>query len=350
MSRRTHVPTGGRRQAWVMDDRTARTAVTALVGAGLLPVEATDRAVAELTVDAGTRRDRGPLVEVAAWLGAALVLAAAGLFLADGWSDLGRGGQAAALGGIAVLLAGAGLLARRPAHTRRLAGGLLSAAAVSLGFAVGLAVDAVVGTPWSDWPGVAGALTVAAAGALAHRLVPGVAAQLAVIAGLFAAVPSTFQLAGLDTEQWAWATEVALAGGWLLLAERGILSDRVVAVALGSSWALVGAQLPVDRPRGSGAAGRPGPARRGPRGAVVRARADQARAASLTPWAMARSASSSAATSAPPMTEVGRPAASSAVCRSRTDSWPAHSTTWSTSSTCVSPSTLTCSPASSMRS
>lgn len=245
MSRRTHVPTGGRRQAWVMDDRTARTAVTALVGAGLLPVEATDRAVAELTVDAGTRRDRGPLVEVAAWLGAALVLAAAGLFLADGWSDLGRGGQAAALGGIAVLLAGAGLLARRPAHTRRLAGGLLSAAAVSLGFAVGLAVDAVVGTPWSDWPGVAGALTVAAAGALAHRLVPGVAAQLAVIAGLFAAVPSTFQLAGLDTEQWAWATEVALAGGWLLLAERGILSDRVVAVALGSSWALVGAQLPV---------------------------------------------------------------------------------------------------------
>ena len=68
-------------------------------------------------------RDAPPrLVEVAGYLGGALVVAALGLFLADSWVDLGDAGQVAALVVITLLLAGAGPWSRRwaPATPRPL--------------------------------------------------------------------------------------------------------------------------------------------------------------------------------------------------------------------------------------
>jgi len=50
-------------------------------------------------------------------------------------------------------------------------------------------------------------------------------------------------------------------------------------------------------------------------------------AANRLPWLIARLASSSAATSAPPIRCASTPAASSAACRSRRGSWPAQITT-----------------------
>lgn len=60
------------------------------------------------------------------------------------------------------------------------------------------------------------------------------------------------------------------------------------------------------------------------------------RAASRVPWSMARFASSSAASSEPPIRKTGTPALVSGSCSSRRGSWPAQVTTVSTGRTLVS--------------
>ena len=73
-------------------------------------------------------------------------------------------------------------------------------------------------------------------------------------------------------------------------------------------------------------------------------------AASRAPWSIARWASSSPASNAPPMQWAFKPKASSSSASVRRGSWPAQITTWSTSSTMsFVPSTVMCRPASSMR-
>jgi predicted amidohydrolase len=74
------------------------------------------------------------------------------------------------------------------------------------------------------------------------------------------------------------------------------------------------------------------------------------RTASRVAWSMARLASSSVATSAPPIRWVGTPAAVRSAWRSRRGSWPAQMTTVSTSRTRGLSSTVMCRPASSMES
>lgn len=237
-----------------MDEKTARTAVTALVGEGLLPASSMARALDVLTRPAAPGRGRARLAEVAAWFGAALVLAAAGLFLAEGWNDLTAGQQAVALGGIAVVLAASGLavrqlLVRRPGGAltadaaRRLGSVLLSGAAVGACFAVALGVDAADGVSYGDWPGVAGALALVLTGAAAYRLVPSAFGQLVVVAGVFALVPYSLELGHGGVGVWMGIVELLLAVGWLVLAELGAFRERLVATALGSGWALLGAQL-----------------------------------------------------------------------------------------------------------
>lgn len=240
-----------------MDEKTARTVVAALVGEGLLPASSADRALDVLTRQQPDRaRGRARLAEIAAWFGAALVLAAAGLFLAEGWNDLTRGQQAGALAGITVLLAAAGLtvrqlLVRRPGTAltadaaRRLGSVLFSGAAVSACFAVGLGTDAVDGQAYGEWPGVAGAAMLVVAAAAGYRLVPSVVGQLAMVAGLFALAPYCFEVADGHADSLVGVLELALAAGWLVLTERGVLRERLVATALGAGWALVGAQLVV---------------------------------------------------------------------------------------------------------
>mmetsp|Transcript_18152 Transcript_18152/g.38056 ORF Transcript_18152/g.38056 Transcript_18152/m.38056 type:complete len:214 (-) Transcript_18152:363-1004(-) len=76
-------------------------------------------------------------------------------------------------------------------------------------------------------------------------------------------------------------------------------------------------------------------------------------AARRVPWSIARFASSSPACSAPPISKAGTPAALSGSTMPVTDSWPAHTTTWSTSRICSMAGplffgcTLICRPASS---
>ena len=237
-----------------MDEKTARTAIAALVDEGLLPASTTGRALDVLIRQPAGGRGRARLAELAAWFGAALVLAAAGLFLAEGWNDLAQGQQAAALGGIAAVLAAVGtvvrqLLVRRPGGAltddaaRRLGSAMLSGAAVSACFAVALFVDATDGVAYGDWPGVAGALVLVATGAAAYRLVPSAAGQLTLAAGLFALVPYSLELGHGRIDLWMGVVELLLAAGWLALAELGAFRERLVATALGSGWALLGAQL-----------------------------------------------------------------------------------------------------------
>src|SRR5262249_16829326 len=74
----------------------------------------------------------------------------------------------------------------------------------------------------------------------------------------------------------------------------------------------------------------------------------QMTAASRVPWSIARFASSTAATSAPPIKCTMHPAVFKSSYSSRSGSCPVHSTTLSTASTCSAPLILTCKPASSI--
>lgn len=103
-----------------------------------------------------------------AYLGGALVLAAGGLFLAQQWDDLGFGARVVLLALVAGVLGVSGVMAARgPAEgpslredsqdsRRRLAGTLLTGAALTLAFLVGMVVDHATEATYSEvyWPAV----------------------------------------------------------------------------------------------------------------------------------------------------------------------------------------------------
>ena len=261
--------------------------VDALIGEGLLDPDARERGIAVVARSLSSTRsgthDAAPtvprethatralpqVVEVVAYLGGALVLAAGALFLVQQWDGLGFGSRVALLAAVVLVLAVAGVASARvpggrpelygEEHDtrRRLAGALLTAAALAAAFLAGLVVDELSGPSVGAiyWPAVGGALVgtlVAAAGYRVARTALGVVALMGGAITLVANVLSGLDDGGSGSVVLAVAL-VLLGALWALLAELGVFAEAMVARMTGVLVALFGAQFPVIEGTDAGA-------------------------------------------------------------------------------------------------
>lgn len=243
-----------------------RAVLARLVQQRVLTQEQADAVLSGLVEAAAEERPRtgrrGAVFEVLAYVGAALVLAAAVTIFALTWDSLTRPGQVSILVVIAVVLvlaAFAFAALPRSASSGAAAGGgrtwppaMLSPAALSgfrrrivatlLAFAA-VAVAAAVGTARSDhvgeidWSG-----TGFLAALLGYSLVP--AAPGLVVTGLFSAFLAG-SLADLAGGTWPGANGVALlvvGVAWAVAAVSGLVTHRALALAIGLTIGIVGAQ------------------------------------------------------------------------------------------------------------
>ena len=193
----------------------------------------------------------GRLAEIAGYLGAALLLGAAALFLTSGWEELSETSRVVILAALAVvLLAAGGLVARssglpvrdlgrrEDSARRRLVSVLWTAAAASGAGAAGLGA--------ADWEAVAaGAAGLLVAG-LTYALVPSAVGQLGTWAASIVLVTGLVSEIGDIPGAPAYALSlVALGAAGAGLALADVLRPRELALATASGLALVGAQLPV---------------------------------------------------------------------------------------------------------
>src|SRR3954452_23313281 len=147
------------------------------------------------------RRALPQLVEVVAYLGGALVLAAGVLFLFEQWGELGFGARVAWLAVSTVVLLVAGFVAaqvpsdgpglREPVNDvrRRLGGSLLTFAGLSAAVLVGHLVDHAMTDDLSGvyWPGVIGGLVGVVVGAIGYRVAPTAVGLVGTITGAITA-------------------------------------------------------------------------------------------------------------------------------------------------------------------
>lgn len=193
----------------------------------------------------------GRLAEIAGYLGGALLLGAAALFLGGGWSDLTEVSRVGVLAGLAVLLLGAGGLVARTSRQpvrelghqddsarRRLVSVLWTFAAASAASATGLGVEG-----WEVPAASAVGLLVAAT---TYALVPSVVGQLGMWFASISLVTGLVAEIGDNSGVTPYAVAlVALGGGWVALGLTERVGSRDVALASGVGIALFGAQLPV---------------------------------------------------------------------------------------------------------
>jgi hypothetical protein len=193
----------------------------------------------------------GRLAEMAGYLGGALVLGAAALFLDGGWAQLGEAARALILAGLAAaLLVAGGLVARasgQPLHRlggpedsarRRLVSVLWTFGAASAAGGAGLAAD--------SWELVAAGTVGVLVGAVTYALVPGVAGQLGAWVGSIALATGLVAEIGDEPHTGYYAvTLVALGATWAVLTLTGAVRARELGFATGAAVALFGAQLPV---------------------------------------------------------------------------------------------------------
>lgn len=237
--------------------------VDALIGDGLL--DAARREQAERTVAAALTPAERPreephggwpkLVEVVAYLGAALVVAAGFLLLMQQWDDLSETGRVLSLALVTVVLAIAGVIAMRAGEPggaaddvrRRLTSTLLTAAAGGAGLTVGYWLDLRLDPDWQDlyWPAVAGAAILATGAALVYLVAPTALGQLAILGGVVTV--ATVLTDRIRDHEGVWVgTELLLIGlVWLAMAEARWFRELTVARVLGVAVALFGAQFPV---------------------------------------------------------------------------------------------------------
>jgi Predicted membrane protein (DUF2157) len=196
---------------------------------------------------------RTMLVEIAGYVGSALVLASVGLLLAQLWDGFSETLQVAILAMIAVLLAGAGiavsrvggglgeLASGRDEMRRRLTSTLLTAAALSAAFAVAQQATFAVDDFSSVVPSLLGGVTMAVLAAVGYRYAHS-ALGLVAIAGAVLQVCVTAAEDGSALTNGV--TLLAVAAAWLALTELTLLlRERAVARSLGVTLALAGAQV-----------------------------------------------------------------------------------------------------------
>lgn len=238
--------------------------VDALTAEGLLTPESAVQAravVADALEGQDVEAQPGPampkLVEVVAYLGAALVLAAGFLFVVRTWDDLGDVGQVSFLSAVALVLAVAGAFTVPPRVRetgggtdvrRRLSGTLLTGSALAAGFAVGVAIAVFTDAAFHDvyWPGVVGGLVVIAVAALGYRGSPTAVGLVAMIGGALdvgleigSSLATTPSLEPLGVGVAAFS----IGAAWVLLTELGVFDQVVVARALGVAATIFGAQV-----------------------------------------------------------------------------------------------------------
>ncbi|MGO3205228.1 MAG: DUF2157 domain-containing protein, partial [Brevibacterium aurantiacum] len=210
--------------------------------------------------DAASRRTKMPrLVEVLSYLGGAFVLAAGGLFFAQEWYGLGFGTRVTMLAVVCAVLGLAGAVIVRvssesvdvhePANDsrRRLAGTLLTGAALAAACSAGLVVDHWVDSTLEGiyWPAVVGGVVGLLTSMIGHRLAPTALGMLGMLASLLTAVLSFSS--GYENH---WTNVVAFAMFlvgvvWLAVTEAGAFPAITLARSVGVATALLGAQLPV---------------------------------------------------------------------------------------------------------
>src|ERR1700712_1674369 len=251
-------------------NQTADRVVDALLAEHLLDPGARPRATAVvgtvLGPQVGTARPapvRGlpKLVEVVAYLGGALVLAAVVLFLVQEWDSLDFGSQVAVLGVATLVLAVAGAVSAHvpsaatladPSYDvrRRLAGSLLAGAAVTAGTLAGFVVDHVDGQTSFDWQTLSisvAMFVVGVVGYLRARTAVGVltmmSAALTVVLTFSDRVDDV--VTGISEGDGAGLLLLVTGVAWLLAAELGWVREHVPARVLGVGVVLVGVQMPV---------------------------------------------------------------------------------------------------------
>jgi PAS domain-containing protein len=199
---------------------------------------------------------RTRLAEVGAYAGAGLVVAAAGLIVAQTWADLPRASHIALLGAITVLLLAAGLavggfvttlptdrravLQTEPgAIRRRLSSTLLVGGACSAAGAVGVWLDAEgdLGVDRGWPPTAATALTLAAVG---WWLTGTVLAELAMGVGMLMTLISLGSYVRLD-DPWPSVTLFVVGLAWTSAALLSLLRHRTISAGAGLLVAYVAA-------------------------------------------------------------------------------------------------------------
>jgi hypothetical protein len=237
--------------------------VTALVSGGLVDAsrrgDAQQVVMAVLGVPDKKISSRALLVEIAAYVGGALVVASIGLFLSQYWAEFPGPVQVMVLAAIALVLAVAGLAvsrvgsgdaeprAGRDEVLRRLASALLCAAAAAAGVTVGRLVelqlhDAVAS---DSWPSVSGALTALVLGVAAYAYVPSAFGQVTMTIAIFIVVTGGWSLVDPDQADSLWPGLAFLVVGivWTTCAEGELFREVVQARAIGAGLMLFGAQF-----------------------------------------------------------------------------------------------------------
>jgi small-conductance mechanosensitive channel len=239
----------------------ARTAevVSALTNSGLVdPQRAGEaRAVVDAVLSgraAGAAPLRRRLAEVAGYVGGALVVAAAAIFLSEQWESLSTTGRVATLAVITLVLFGAAVAVVRTGQVasaetdgdvrRRLASALTCGAAVASGFCVGVLVDAQMRS-FSEAPLLAGSLAVVVVAVGGYLLAPSALGQLTSAVAAYAVVYVGLEVFDRESGLVVGLLVVALGLGWLMLAERRAWRERYVGLATGCALVLLGAQTPV---------------------------------------------------------------------------------------------------------
>jgi hypothetical protein len=210
------------------------------------------RAVAQPGTTASPARG-GRLAEIAGYLGGALLLGAAALFLNSGWDDLSEASRVVTLAGLAVLLFVAGgfvaissgqpvreLGRQHDSARRRLVSVLWTFAAASAAGATDLGVGV------EGWKLPAASAVGLVVAAVTYALVPSVVGQLGMWVASIALVTGLVAKIGDDPGTTPHAVAlVALGCAWVAIGLAGTVRDREVALATGAAIALFGAQLPL---------------------------------------------------------------------------------------------------------
>jgi hypothetical protein len=193
-------------------------------------------------------------------VGAVFIAGAVVALSAPRWPALGAGTRVGLLVATAVLLVTAGLAVgvaggglrtlRTPAlaRRRRLAGALFTAGAGAFSGAL-LSVHRdgdVVGpaTGASDLV-LAASLLLATLAVLGYAAAPTAVGQMAALLGATASAALAWQAAGRDGGLATGLTVMTLGGAWLVLAERRVWREPVLARSSGAALLLAGAQIPV---------------------------------------------------------------------------------------------------------
>lgn len=195
------------------------------------------------------------LVEVVAYLGAALVLAAGFLFVIRSWDDLGDVGQVSFLAAVTLVLGAAGaftVAAQRAVAgsdvRRRLSGTLLTGSALFAAVTVNVAIEVFTDATFSDvyWPGVAAGVVMAAGSAVAYRFSSTAVGLVGMVGGALdvaANLGSGLAPSGDDEAIGVGIAVFTVGAAWTVLTELGLFDQRTIARTLGAAVLVIGSQI-----------------------------------------------------------------------------------------------------------